>query len=123
MALIYCPDCGTQVSEHAQACIKCFYPVSNLRAKPSNQNNSTAAFNPKPLNSTNNVADNGLIISGYIVAFLSFLTFPLLFLIAGVVIGIICISKGSIGHGIAHIILSFVLGMTGLVIGALISIF
>lgn len=35
MALIYCPECGTQVSEHAQQCIKCAYPINKIN---SNQN-------------------------------------------------------------------------------------
>jgi ribosomal protein L37E len=43
MALIYCPDCGTQVSEHAQVCTKCAYPISkrNNQQTESNQKNST----------------------------------------------------------------------------------
>jgi hypothetical protein len=28
MALIYCPECGTQVSDQAPACIKCAYPIA-----------------------------------------------------------------------------------------------
>jgi hypothetical protein len=30
MALIFCPECGTQVSEKAQSCPKCAYPISQL---------------------------------------------------------------------------------------------
>ena len=30
MALIYCPDCGKQVSEHAEVCSNCGYPIGNL---------------------------------------------------------------------------------------------
>jgi hypothetical protein len=33
MALIFCPECGTQVSEHAEACSKCAYPISKLNFK------------------------------------------------------------------------------------------
>jgi len=33
MALIFCPECGTQVSEHAEACSKCAYPIAKLNFK------------------------------------------------------------------------------------------
>ena len=29
MALIYCPECGTQVSEYAEQCVKCAYPIKD----------------------------------------------------------------------------------------------
>lgn len=29
MALIFCPECGTQVSQYAQQCVKCAYPIKN----------------------------------------------------------------------------------------------
>lgn len=32
MALIKCPECGTQVSEKAQQCPKCSYPISTIPA-------------------------------------------------------------------------------------------
>lgn len=31
MALVFCPECGTQVSEHAMTCTKCGYPVNKLK--------------------------------------------------------------------------------------------
>lgn len=38
MSLIYCPECSTQVSEHAKACPKCAYPISNLNFKQASGN-------------------------------------------------------------------------------------
>lgn len=47
MALIKCPECGKEVSDKAQACIHCGYPLSNdikkvhntIEAKPSTKEN------------------------------------------------------------------------------------
>lgn len=43
MALIFCPECGTQVSEHAEQCIKCAYPIGNRHIinPQSNQSQNT----------------------------------------------------------------------------------
>lgn len=38
MALISCPDCSTEISEHAEVCNKCSYPLQKLNRK---QKNST----------------------------------------------------------------------------------
>ena len=32
MALIKCPQCGTTISDQSEACMKCRYPIKNLRA-------------------------------------------------------------------------------------------
>lgn len=42
MALINCPECGTEVSDKAEVCPKCSYPFSQTNIKSSNTNNSTA---------------------------------------------------------------------------------
>ena len=36
MALIFCPECGSQVSEHAKQCVKCSYPIDKLTNKYNN---------------------------------------------------------------------------------------
>jgi hypothetical protein len=33
MALIYCPECGSKVSEFAVTCLNCSYPIKNLQNK------------------------------------------------------------------------------------------
>ncbi len=33
MPLIHCPECGTEVSDQAEACSKCAYPISKLNYK------------------------------------------------------------------------------------------
>ena len=38
MALINCPECGAQVSEHSQQCIHCGYPLNNNRNNKSINN-------------------------------------------------------------------------------------
>jgi hypothetical protein len=44
MALIYCPECGTQVSEHAVHCIKCAYPISSLKGKINQQDYNASQY-------------------------------------------------------------------------------
>lgn len=133
MALIYCPECGTQVSEHAIDCIKCAFPISKL--KNNNSNSSVKQSNypqaqqqvHQPVYHThhyhntknNDGASGGLIAAGYIVAFLSLLFLPILLMVTGVVLGIVTIAKGSIGHGIAHILISLLFGIIGAALGIL----
>lgn len=121
MALVYCPECGTQISDQAQACIKCSYPIYKLRSNINNQNDFTQTnyTQSRPRNNQTDETNNGLIIAGYVVAFLSLLILPIILSISGVVIGAITISKGQTGHGIAHILLSIAFGILGFAIGIL----
>jgi hypothetical protein len=115
MALIFCPECGTQVSEHAEVCSKCAYPIYKIKVS-----------NLKEQNINSNITDNnvhkqtsnlGLIVTGYVFAFIALLFYPIVFAPAGVVIGIVTLSKGETGHGVAHISLSVVLGILGFILG------
>jgi hypothetical protein len=49
MALIKCPECGSDISTLATACPKCGYPVNNIDRKASQQNlnNISQNINPK----------------------------------------------------------------------------
>jgi hypothetical protein len=58
-----------------------------------------------------------LLIMGYVCACISLCLCPPAFAIAGVVIGIINVTRQREGHGIAQIILSLVLGTAGLILG------
>lgn len=49
MALIFCPECGTQTSDQALACGKCSFPIAKLNFSQV-QNNGT-----NPTNSTSNI--------------------------------------------------------------------
>lgn len=42
MALIKCPECGTEVSDKAKACIKCGYPLSDNNSNQENVPDETA---------------------------------------------------------------------------------
>lgn len=111
MALVYCPECGTQVSEHAKQCTKCAYPISKIRLEKDVS---------QPISLIQKKEENtGLVIAGYIVAFLALFIYPVVLLIAGVVIGIVTITKGRTGHGVAHIFLSLLFGILGAVFGAI----
>lgn len=41
MALIDCPECGTEVSDKAEKCLKCAYPITNSRANNVDSNSSS----------------------------------------------------------------------------------
>jgi hypothetical protein len=58
-----------------------------------------------------------LIRTGYVMAVLSILILPIIFIPAGVAVGIVNISKGETGHGVAQIVLSVFLGLLGTYIG------
>jgi hypothetical protein len=45
MALIYCPKCGTQVSEHAVQCLKCGYAISERQNSNEEQKTDALASN------------------------------------------------------------------------------
>ena len=106
MALIFCPDCGKEVSDSAIACPNCAYPLSKL--------NSQISYPIHP--------NNQLIIAGYLAIFLSLLILPIFFMLVGIILGIINLTKGAIGHGILQIVLSLLFGIVGTFIGIL-SIF
>ena len=48
MALITCPECGKEVSDQAEVCIHCGYPLKKLNAKTQEPVNMTAT----PVNNT-----------------------------------------------------------------------
>ncbi len=108
MSLIHCPDCGKQVSDSADTCPNCAYPLSNLK-------NNTIKNIPI-------IQNNELVVTGYIVVFLSLLIFPVFFMLTGIIIGIINLTKGATTHGILQIVLSLIFGILGTFIG-LLSIF
>ncbi len=105
MPLIYCPDCGREVSDSAINCPNCAYPLSNLKNKNSR---------PIPI-----IQNNELVVIGYIVVFLSLFIFPIFLMLIGLIIGIINITKGATGHGVLQIVLSLIFGISGTFIGIL----
>lgn len=63
-----------------------------------------------------------IIIAGYICAAISLFFLPPIFGIAGVVLGIIALKGGNTRHGTAIIILSFVVGLLGAILGATLAL-
>lgn len=41
MALINCPECGTEVSDKAEKCLKCAYPITNSRGNKVDSNSNS----------------------------------------------------------------------------------
>jgi hypothetical protein len=109
MALIYCPDCGKEVSDSASNCPNCAYPLSRLKNKV--------------VSNTPIYKNNELVITGYITVFLSLFIFPIFLMIIGIILGIINISKGDTLHGILQIALSLIFGTLGTFLGFLSLLF
>lgn len=62
--------------------------------------------------------NSGLIAAGYICGGLSLFILPPALGLAGLVCGIINLTKGQTGHGIAQIIISVTCALFGMIIGA-----
>ncbi len=60
---------------------------------------------------------------GIACAILSLLILPPLFILLGIIFGCIALYNGSIGKGLAAVILSIVLGLIGMFIGAVFWLF
>jgi len=70
MALIFCPECGNQVSEKAEQCNKCSYPINKINV----QGNETQANEMRPFKSeTYGDEKSNKKAEMYIFLFLSFL--------------------------------------------------
>ncbi len=106
MPLIFCPDCGTSVSDKAEKCPNCSYPIKQL---------VKADLNIEVIRKS-----SSMIWTGYVMAFLSLLFFPIFFMLFGIVFGIVNITKNEVGHGVAQIILSLIFGISGTFLGLLV---
>lgn len=62
--------------------------------------------------------NNGTVVAGYICSVASILILPIIFMPAGIVLGLINVSKNEIVHGIAQIMISIIFGFLGMFIGA-----
>jgi hypothetical protein len=62
-------------------------------------------------------SNSGLIVAGYIISIMPLLIFPIVFIPAGVFIGILNISKNETAHGFFQIIISIVAGLYGIHLG------
>lgn len=109
MPLIFCPDCGTSVSDQADKCPKCSYPINNL---------FKSELKIEVLKKS-----NAMVWTGYVMALLSIIFFPIFFMFFGIIFGIVNISRNEVGHGIAQIILSLIFGLLGTFLGFLTLLF
>ncbi len=51
MALIRCPECGKEISDQAEYCIHCGYPLHSMKRENRGQNGNTNTFsNNAPYN-------------------------------------------------------------------------
>jgi hypothetical protein len=63
----------------------------------------------------------GLIAAGYVCGLLAIAILPIPLGITGFVLGIVNLTKGSTGHGIAQMIISLTCGLVGALFGAVIG--
>lgn len=61
--------------------------------------------------------NSALIVTGYVTPVLALLILPIVFTPAGVVVGILNISKKESFHGVLHIVLAVAAGLAGASIG------
>lgn len=90
----FCPNCGREVGEGIRFCPEC---GKTLRKE-----------------------SNSLVVWGYACGVAALFFFPIGFGIAGVVIGIMNLTRGRVGHGIAQIAIAVTLGILGAVWGAIV---
>jgi len=98
-----CPFCAEEIRDEAIKCKNCGSML---------QSDATSNVVVGKKSST------GLIVAGYICGFLALAIFPPALGIAGLVIGILNLTKGRTGHGIAQIVISITCGILGSVIGS-----
>src|SRR6267378_2294272 len=119
--LVKCPECGNSVSTLAASCPHCGAPLSVTESDTSAPKYHVppprpAATSAVPLQPP--TGNKGIIAAGYICAFISLLLFPPGFGIAGLALGIIVLTKGNTGHGIAITVLSVTCGFFGVLWGS-----
>ena len=100
--MAFCPNCGKEVAAGDSFCPKC------------GQGLNTEATTRKRQQSSN------LVVWGYVCGVLALFFLPIAFGIAGMVIGIVNLTKGRVGHGIAQIVIALTLGILGAIWGAIV---
>ncbi|MFV8366205.1 zinc-ribbon domain-containing protein [Flavobacterium sp. XS1P27] len=85
MALIYCPECGTQVSEHAEYCVKCAYPI---KVRVNNNIKRNTVENNKSIDDSEKTTDI-FAIASFASGLGGFLILPILFVPIGYITSII----------------------------------
>jgi len=98
-------------------CKRCFAECSSPAPRWPTQPQS-AAYAAQPRQPAGGAAGAGLIVAGYVCGGVALLFCPPGFGIAGIVIGIVNITRGAIGHGIAQIGISVGCTMVGMMLGA-----
>ena len=100
MALIYCSDCGHQVSDKAPTCPNCGAPIAV--ATP------VETEIPKQEVTEEKSGGGALVVLGYVFSAISLLFLPFLFGLLGLIFAIINMARGDAGHGAVQLILSII---------------
>jgi hypothetical protein len=108
----FCRECGCSINRRAVICPQCGVPQQSDNGDISFPTRNGSARGSKQ------AQGGSLVVWGYVCAGIALLFLPPLFALASFIIGIVNLTRNQIGHGIAQIILSFVCGFMGMVIGA-----
>lgn len=98
----FCQRCGAENGTQAAFCQNCGGSL---------QQTSTATGAPTASRSS------GVIVAGYVFAFLGLIVLPIIFLPVAIVLGIVNIARGDTGHGVAQILISASVVLLGAFMG------
>lgn len=96
-----CQRCGAENSPQAAFCQNCGGSLQQA-----------GTFTNTQVGSTN----NGTVVAGYVFAFLTFLILPFILVWVAIALGIVNITRGDTGHGMAQILISIVAAFLGLLL-------
>ncbi len=96
-----CQRCGAENSPQAAFCQNCGGSLQQV-----------GTFTNTPIGSRS----NGAVVAGYVFAFLTFLILPFILVWVAIALGIVNITRGDTGHGVAQILISIVAVFLGLLL-------
>jgi|SRR5271166_2440439 len=111
---MFCHNCGAALADRSPFCGSCGTAARASRI--------VARAEGPPHSAVERVGKvptgmKKLLIAGYVSGFVALLFLPPAFGLAGIVIGIIALAKGRVGHGIALIVIAVTCGFFGMYIG------
>lgn len=100
----FCQRCGVENAPQAAFCQNC---GGSLQQAGSSANTSVGS------------KSNGVIVAGYVFAFLPLLILPIIFAPVAIALGIVNITRGDTGHGVAQILIAAFAAFLSLLLGGM----
>ena len=98
MGLIFCSECGRRISDEAESCPHCGVPVRH-------KNRQLGKIEKQEKSGDKNYA---LVVIGYLICLFSFLIYPVLLGVGGVVFGILNIANRETKHGVIQVMIAVI---------------